>query len=144
MPDTEPTEQPGSAKPSSDAAESPAAAPNASNGESRMLSQRAKHAATRIGSRLPGFLKPDRPTEALALLSIGAIIGGAAVTGFRAVTAGAPWTVQADQVCLSAGNAYLSVAGDGEGTPPSSSPTRSTTFGYSPSSTNRCQTRRAV
>lgn len=68
--------------------------------------------AKRLGTRLPGFLKPDKPTEALALLTIGAIIGGAGVTLVNGLTSQSPWNERADQTCLDSGNAYLNVRGD--------------------------------
>lgn len=63
-----------------------------------------------------GFLKPDRPSEALALIAICStlIVGGAAaLKPLESLFAGDPWRTRADRVCLRAGNEYLSV----EGTP---------------------------
>lgn len=65
------------------------------------------------GFRWPGILKPDRPSEAYALVLLVLVVVGALAYLVSALLPGAtPWNQSVDRVCYATGNTLLAVRGD--------------------------------
>ena len=106
-----PTTRPADEKNASDAAASQPKA-TASDAAADEGTEETAQSKPRRLFRWPGFLKPTDPSQALALVVIGATLGAGATQLFEVITKDEPWTERADRVCLDRGDEYLSVAGE--------------------------------